>query len=109
MVKIDLKPLSVNQAYRGRRFNTKEKVNFEKAALMMLPALGLKLGPRLEVGFLFGFSNKGQDVDGPIKVCLDVLQKRYGFNDNKVYRLSAEKVIVPKGQEFWAFTIANTP
>jgi Holliday junction resolvase RusA-like endonuclease len=109
MQKIDLKPLSVNQAFRGRRFNTKEKIAFEKAAMMMLPKLDTAFGPRLEVSFLFGFSNKGQDVDGPIKVCLDVLQKRYGFNDNRVYSLSAEKTIVPKGQEFWAFEIRNKP
>lgn len=55
----------------------------------------------------FGFSNKLADVDGPVKLVTDILQKKYGFNDNQIYRLEVDKVIVPKGSEYWSFNLKN--
>jgi Holliday junction resolvase RusA-like endonuclease len=104
MQRVPIKPLSVNEAYRGRRFDTPKKKQFVKDSGFFLPNLTIPSGP-LSVTFVFGFSNKGQDIDGPIKPCLDILQKRYDFNDNRVYDIKATKVIVPKGQEFWAWEI----
>lgn len=104
MIKVPLKPLSVNQAYTGKRFSTPEKNKFTKACDALIRAGKVPDG-KLRVDFEFGVSNKAQDVDGPIKVCLDVMQKRFDFNDNRVYELTARKVIVTKGQEYWAFEI----
>lgn len=36
---------------------------------------------------------------------LDILQKRYGFNDSRIYLLTVNKKIVPKGQENITFEI----
>jgi len=71
---------------------------------VMIPAGSVPDGP-LRVDFEFGFSNKGQDIDGPIKVCLDILQEKFKFNDNRVYEMNVTKRIVKKGEEYWAFTI----
>ena len=35
---LPIKALSVNAAYRGRRFNTKEKIRFDRALALMLPS-----------------------------------------------------------------------
>ncbi len=104
MIRVPLKPLSVNQAYRGRRFDTPEKKRFVDSCLAIIGRGSVPDGP-LRVDFEFGVSNRSQDCDGPVKVCLDILQKRFDFNDNRVYELTARKVIVPKGQEYWAFQI----
>lgn len=99
-----LKPLSVNSAYRGRRFDTPEKKKFVADCRLFLKPGSVPDGP-LAVCFEFGLSNKGQDIDGPVKVCLDILQKLYNFNDNRVYDLRVKKVIVSKGKEYWSFKI----
>lgn len=48
----------------------------------------------------FGFSNKASDLDNPVKPILDILQKKYGFNDRDIYELHIKKTIVPKGNEY---------
>jgi len=48
-----------------------------------------------------GLSSKAADLDNVIKPLLDTFQSIYeDFNDNKVYRIEAEKQIVEKGKEF---------
>ena len=65
----------------------------------MLPKINLPNSPFyiiLEVGF----SNKLADIDNCLKPCLDILQKKYGFNDRDIYALDIRKMIVPKGKEY---------
>ena len=59
----------------------------------------------LEVHILAGFSNKGSDLDNVAKPFLDILQKHYKFNDNRIYCLNMLKTIVPKHEEFISFEI----
>jgi Holliday junction resolvase RusA-like endonuclease len=59
----------------------------------------------LEVHIQVGFSNKNADLDNVAKPFLDILQKRYRFNDSRVYVLNMYKKIVPKGEEYIAFSI----
>lgn len=48
-----------------------------------------------------GLSNRGADLDNVIKPILDTFQSIYEeFNDNKVYRIEANKEIVEKGKEY---------
>jgi len=48
-----------------------------------------------------GLSNRAADIDNVIKPLLDTFQHIYEeFNDNKVYYVELQKIIVPKGQEF---------
>lgn len=104
MKRIDIKPLSVNQVWQGRRFKTKTYKDYEKTLLSILPNLTIPEG-NLKVTFRFGFSSKASDWDNPIKPLQDILQKKYNFNDSRIYKAEIEKVIVKKGKEFIEFFI----
>lgn len=99
MIKVNIKPMSVNKAWMGKRYKTKEYKNYEKEVLLLLPKIEIPEG-KLQIYFTFGFSSKNADVDNPVKLILDIMQKKYGFNDSRVYGISSEKCIMPKGQEF---------
>ena len=62
-------------------------------------------GGKLSLRLRFGLSSKNMDVDNGVKPFVDILQKRYGFNDRYIYRLNVEKVDVKKGEEFIEFDI----
>ena len=81
-----IKPFSVNGAWKGRRRRTDRYNSYEELLLFTLPNFKIPKG-RLSIEFEFGFKNKSSDVDNPIKPFLDILQKKYGFNDNMVYRI----------------------
>lgn len=50
-------------------------------------------------------NNTLSDIDNPTKLILDILQKRYGFNDKMIYELNLKKEIVKKGKEYFSFCI----
>lgn len=102
--KIQIKPLSVNEAWQGRRFKTKKYKKFEHDLLLMLSKSNLP-APPYRLSFIFGFSNKASDCSNPIKLVEDILSKKYKFNDNQIYEISVLKQIVPKGSEFIDFTL----
>ena len=52
-----------------------------------------------------GVSSKLLDVDNLAKPFIDVLQKKYDFNDRMIYKLILEKTDVKKGEEFIDFKI----
>ncbi len=103
-MKISIKPLSVNGAWKGRRFKSDEYKQYERDILMILPRFEVPVG-RLSLYLEFGFSSRGADFDNPIKPFTDCLQKKYGFNDNKVFEAHIKKVIVKKGEEYIKFEI----
>lgn len=104
MVKLDIKPLSVNECWQGRRFKTKAYNKYEKDLLLILPNITLPTPP-LCVELEWGFSNSSSDIDNPIKAFLDVLQKKYKFNDKDIYEAIIKKAIVKKGEEYIRFSI----
>jgi len=106
MINIKLKPLSVNQAWRGRRYKSNQYKSFERTLLYLLPALLVPDG-KLQLNLQLGFSNRGSDLDNPVKMIQDVLSKKYGFNDNLIYRIVLDKVIVKKGKEFIKFELVS--
>jgi Holliday junction resolvase RusA-like endonuclease len=59
----------------------------------------------LEVSLVVGMSNMASDVDNVVKPFIDVLQKKYKFNDKYIFRLVVEKKLVVKGAEFIEFYI----
>lgn len=105
--KLAIKPLSVNQAWQGRRFKTKEYKQFERDMLLMLPKVKLDFKGDLRVNIDYGFSSKLSDIDNPNKMVLDVLCKKYGFDDRQVFELNNKKEIVKKGSEFINFSITQ--
>ena len=102
MIKILEKPLSVNRVWQGKRFKTAIYKNYEQTLIYCLPKMEIPKG-KLGLKVKFGFSSKKSDIDNPIKPLLDILQKRYGFDDSQIYKLNIEKVDVAKGKEFTEF------
>ena len=98
--KIYEKPLSVNQAWQGKRFKTPIYKEYEKSMLLMMPKAKVDTEEMLRVEFFFGFSNKASDLDNPVKLLMDIAQKKYGFNDKNVFELNIRKCLVKKGKEF---------
>lgn len=103
-MKINIEPLSVNTAWKGKRFKTDAYKQFERDMFLLLPKMDVPK-EKLSVSLIFGFSNKASDIDNPIKPILDVLQKAYGFNDKDIYELQVVKQIVKKGKEYIEFLI----
>lgn len=103
-MRVDIKPLSVNRAWRGRLTKTFEMKRYTNDVLLLLRPMDIPEG-NLHINIEYGFSNKGADIDNPCKPFIDVLQKKYGFNDSRIYGLNLKKVIVKKGQEYIDFEI----
>lgn len=57
MPKVYIKPLSVNEAWQGRRFKTKEYKAYEQEVLLKLKPLEVPEG-KLKLVLTFGFSSK---------------------------------------------------
>ena len=103
---IKIKPLSVNNAWKGRRFKTDDYKFYEYEFLLKLRPLDIPDG-KLNIYVMVGFSSLASDCDNILKPLLDILQKKYGFNDNRVYKLTVEKCDIKKGGEFIHFDISK--
>lgn len=105
MLKIPIKPLSVNEAWKGRRFKTDAYKSYSAGILLILPKrIDIPDGP-LEIEYRFHVSNPASDWDNPIKPVQDIICFRYGINDKRIMRAVVEKVICPKGQECTEFEL----
>lgn len=103
--KIKIKALSVNDAWQGRRFKSKDYKEYEKSLFYLLPKLKVPKDKKLFLEIKVGFSNKRSDLDNIAKTFIDVLQKKYSFDDKWIYKILLNKNIVKKGQEFISFKI----
>jgi len=103
-LKIKIKPLSVNVAWKGRRFKTDEYKAYEEALMYLLPPMSVPK-KRLKLSLLVGFSSKLSDLSNCLKLFEDILQKRYEFNDKDVFEIHMEKEIVKKGEEYISYKI----
>ena len=108
MNRVKIKALSVNDAWRGRRFKTPEYTAYERDLGLLLPKIDIPKG-KLQVKYIFGLSSRGSDYDNCIKQFQDTLSKKYDFNDNRIYRVIIEKVDVKKGEEYIDFEIYEMP
>ena len=104
MSKVNIKPMSVNQVWQGKRFKTPSYKKYRADLQAILPCIIIPDG-ELSVQYLFGVSNMGSDVDNLVKPFQDALQEKYGFNDSKIIEFKASKVKVKKGDEFIKFHI----
>jgi Holliday junction resolvase RusA-like endonuclease len=104
---IKIKPLSVNKCWQGRRFKTKDYLNYEILVSHNLPkSLEIPQGD-LRLTVEVGMSNSLSDLDNMIKPFQDILQKKYGFNDKAIHELIMRKEKVKKGDEFISFQIES--
>lgn len=105
-MKLQIKPLSVNKAWKGRRFKTNEYKKYIRDVLRLLRPEKIPDG-NLELYLKFGFSSSSADFDNPVKCFVDCLQKKYGFNDKMIKRCVIEVESVSKGDEFIEWQIKN--
>ena len=101
-----IKPLSVNEAWQGKRFKSNKYKIYETAVMLLLPSIKI-VPPPYRLNLVLGFSNKASDIDNPVKLILDILQKKYGINDKHIEILHIEKQIVKKNNEFICFEIVE--
>ncbi len=108
--KINIKPMSVNEAFKGRRFHTDKHRIWYNNLLLLLPKrkdIDFPIEPPYQIYLKFGFSSKSSDWDNPIKQVQDCLADRYNFNDKLIKRGIVETEIVPKGKEYFEFEISH--
>lgn len=90
---IEIKPLSTNEAWKGRRFKSQLYKDYEKELYYLLPPhIDIPEG-KLEIHYIFYFKNSHSDIDNPVKMFQDVLCKKYGFNDNRIFKITIEKIV----------------
>ena len=105
-MQIKAKALSVNKCWQGRRFKTQDYKAYEEEILYKLKPLELPEAPYtlfVEVGL----SSKLADIDNVAKPFIDILQKKYGFNDKNIYQLVMTKSDVKKGEEYLDFSFEH--
>lgn len=99
MIELKIKPLSVNDAWQGRRFKTERYKSYTKTVLFLLPTIKLPEPPYTLI-MEYYFSNPLSDVDNPCKPLQDILAKKYKFNDRDIKLLIQHKMgTVDKGEE----------
>lgn len=103
--KINIKPLSINKAFQGRRFKTQDYKSYELELISKLPEMEIPKDILIDITITVGFSNRGSDLDNIAKPFIDILQKKYLFNDSKIYKLTMNKKIVKKGDDYITFNI----
>lgn len=105
MHKVNIKPLTANRAWQGRRFKTPEYKAYQRALTLMLPRkVAIPDGP-LKVVLAFGLSSANADGDNCIKQSQDIIAAKYGFNDKRIMHWEVFKIPVKKGAEFVAFDV----
>jgi Holliday junction resolvase RusA-like endonuclease len=105
MIHIDVKPLSANLMYNGRKVKSYKYRNYEKTLLPLLPnELEVPEG-KIHLVVKVGMSSKLSDLDNVLKPFIDCLQLKYSFNDKWIYKLTATKKDVPKVKEYIKFEL----
>lgn len=104
-MRLDIKPFSVNGAWQGRRYPTKEYKSYTEIMMYILKPCKIPPG-YLDLNLKFGFSSASSDIDNPVKCFIDCLQKKYGFNDKMIKHLTVEVEDVKKGNEFIDWNIS---
>lgn len=95
--RLDIKPISVNRLYKGRRFKTDEYKSYQAQWLQIKKEV--IEAERIDLYIAFYVSDIRSDLDNCLKAAIDMMQKRHGFNDMQIARIGADKVIVEKGKE----------
>ena len=104
--KVNIKPLSINQAFKGRRYKTDKCNLFIKEVLSLLPKnIDYPDKKNVKLAIEFGFSSNACDCSNHIKIFEDCIVKKYGVDDRYTYEMHIFKNIVKKGEEYIKFKI----
>lgn len=103
--RLKIKPVSVNEAWQVRGFRKFKSAKYNAFQKEVFLQLGKKKWPFkmedfLNVSVKVGFSNRQSDLDNALKPLFDTLSTHYGWNDNKIYKIKADKIMVPKKEEY---------
>jgi len=82
----NIKPLSVNQAWCGRRFKSKDYKEYEKEVFFLMNNFTITMveGEKLIVNIIFYFKYPlKRDIDNCIKPLLDIMQKKGLYKDDR--------------------------
>ena len=104
MNKVKVKPLSINKCFQGKRYKTIDYRVYCQEVYYLLPNIKIPKG-KLKLNIEAGLSSKNADIDNIAKPFIDILQKKYEFNDRNIYKLEMEKKDVKKGKEYIKFKI----
>lgn len=90
---IPLKPLSVNEAFQGKRFKTKKCKDFESNFFLFAPKMK-KISGAVSIEYRFHLKNhKMTDVDNLVKILQDAIVKcGYIDDDRMIYKSTSEKI-----------------
>jgi len=103
---LQIKPLSVNEAFKGRKFRTDKYDVFIRNCLLILPkTILIPEEKNIKLAIEFGFSSKASDIDNCCKSFIDCLVKKYKVDDRFIYEMHVFKSIVKKGEEYIKFKI----
>lgn len=103
MIQINIKPISINEAYRGYRRRTDKYNNYIGHVSLMLPNTFVMPKTDIKLFLEFGFSSNRSDIDNCCKPFIDCLVKKYGVDDRNIIELTVIKKIVKKGNEYIKF------
>lgn len=97
-ITIPLKPISVNEAFQGKRFKTKKCNDFCDDFLKIAPKKE-KIKGNVEIEYRFYIKNhKMEDYDNMIKITQDMIVKcGYIFDDRYIYKATIHKI--PSNEE----------
>ena len=100
-INIPVKSLSVNRAYSGRHFKTRDYVDFCRDVCRTLPRAKKTITGACRVSYTFHESNYIMvDVDNQIKTIQDmIVALEYIFDDRQIIELCAKKIKCKKGEE----------
>lgn len=92
-VEVQIKPISVNEAFQGKRYKTKDCKHWERCFQYMLPKKERVKG-MVRVHYRFFLRNHAQmDYDNLLKIMQDSLVKAgYIDDDRKIYHALIEKI-----------------
>lgn len=103
---INIKALSVNSCYQGRRFKNDTHKKYVANVLCQLQSFNIG-NPPYKLELEIGLSSRLQDLDNCIKVFQDCLTIKYNFNDRDIFEIHAKKEIVKKGLEYIKYNISE--
>lgn len=103
---LDLKPMSVNVAWQGRRYKTDTYKKYEKDVLTLLSAIHIDIPTAGDLKLILNIGcTRTFDIDNAVKPLVDILQKKYDFNDNRIIEAYLTKKITKRGEEYMEFNL----
>lgn len=106
MLSINLKPLSTNDAWRGRKFSTQAKKLYEAQLRERLEWCTFSGKPPYRIHFKFYISSM-QDYDNCIKVSQDTLCEFFDINDRDIHYAIIEKIPTKRWEEHFEVEIES--